>query len=127
MKGKVLTIALLVALIAPLAGTIGAQPTQDEVIAAIEEGVAWLADQQDDDGYWGDWDQCAVTALAVKKLEHHAVDPKWGLGLPSPFDDANPYKGHIEKGLSWLFENCAFTMDIEEQPAGDPDSDGIGG
>jgi hypothetical protein len=67
-----------------------------------------------------------VTALAVKKLEHHAVDPKFGLGLPSPFDEANPYKENIEKGLNYLFANCAFTRPVGLQMAGDPDTDGDG-
>ncbi len=127
MKRRVLTIGLLlVALIVPLVGTVGAQPGPDEVIAAIAAGVEWLAGEQHDDGYWGDWEQCAVTALAVKKLEHHAVDGKWGWGLDSPFDDAYPYKDNIVSGYAWLFENCAFTIEIGEQPAGDPDSDGDG-
>ncbi len=135
MKRKVLTIGLvLVALIlslvvvplAEMAGTSGEPPTQEEVKAAIEEGVEWLAGQQDDDGFWGHWEECAVTALAVKKLEHHAVDPQWGLGLDSPFNDANPYKDNIERGLNWLLEECVSTMDIEPQPAGDPDTDGDG-
>jgi hypothetical protein len=136
MKRKVLTIRLALVvligslLVVPLAGTAGANgpPTPEEVRAAIEEGVAWLAQQQNADGSWphfeGNVPPCAVTALAVKKLEHHAVDPKWGLGLPSPFDNAYSYKGNVEKGLTWLFDNCAHIMPIEPQPAGDPDSDG---
>lgn len=111
----------------PLApGPASAQPTQEEVEAAIDNGVAWLAGAQNPDGSWGTWEQCAVTALAVKKLEHHAVDPKWGFGLPSPFDPEYPYKANVEAGLAWLFDNCAFTMPISVQPAGDPDTDGDG-
>jgi len=125
-----LLVMLVVAslLVVPFAGTVAANepPTQEEVKAAIEKGVAWLADQQNDDGYWGDWEPCAVTALAVKKLEHHAVDPKWGLGLDSPFDDASPYKDNVERGLNWLLENCASTIDIWDQPAGDPDTNNNG-
>ncbi len=67
-----------------------------------------------------------MTLLAVKKLEHHAVDAKWGWGLPSPFDDGYPYKGNVERGLDWLFANCVFADPIGPQPAGDPDSDGDG-
>ena len=128
MKRKVLTIGLLlVALMVPLAGPAAAQPTVEQVKDAIAKGVAWLAAQQDPDGFWGDWERCAVTALAAKKLEHHAVDPKWGLGLPSPFDDAYPYREHVEKGLAWLFDNCADDpQSIWDQLAGDPDSDGDG-
>lgn len=124
----VLAVLLASLLVVPLAGAAGAQepPTQEEVKAAIEKGVAWLAGQQDDDGFWGYWEQCAVTALAVKKLEHHAVDHKWGWGLDSPFDGAYPYKGNVERGLDWLFGHCASTMGIGGQPHGNPDSDADG-
>ncbi len=126
--------ALLVATLAlvPAKGLLSpdraaAQPSQDEVRAAIAKGVAWLAGVQNPDGSWQwDWEPCSVTALAVKKLEHHAVDPKWGLGLPSPFDPANPYRANIEAGLAFLFDRCVGTMPIAPQPAGDPDSDGDG-
>lgn len=123
----VLVVLLVSLLLVPAAGAIdGEPPGVEEVRVAIEQGVAWLAAQQDGDGFWGNWEQCAVTALAVKKLEHHAVDPKWGWGLDSPFDDAYPYKENVEKGLNWLFENCAFTMEISDQTHGNPDSDGDG-
>jgi hypothetical protein len=129
MNWRVVTVGLLlvVLLVVPLAGTAGAQPGQDEVNAAIANGVEWLAKQQDETGFWGHWEQCAVTALAVKKLEHHAVDPKYGLGLPSPFYETYAYKGNVEKGLKWLFENCVFTTDIDLQEVEydrDPDTDG---
>jgi hypothetical protein len=127
MNWRVVTVGLLLValLVVPLASTAGAQPTQDQVKEAIKKGIEWLAAEQNDDGFWDRYEACAVTALAVKKLEHHAVDPKWGLGLPSPFHDDNPYKENIEKGLTWLFDNCVYTMDISAgSPHGDPDSDG---
>ena len=137
LTGRLVLLALMLSLlVVPLAGTAGAQPaadspTVDEVRRAIAKGIVWLAGQQEDAGYWDRWERCAVTALAVKKLEHHAVDPKWGLGLPSPFDDGYLYKENVVKGLNWLFANCAGTMDITDptgtgSPHGDPDSDGDG-
>jgi hypothetical protein len=129
---RVLTIGLLLLTlilslgIVPLTGA-DEPPTQEEVIEAIAAGVEWLADQQHPDGFWPhEWAECAVTAMAIKKLEHHAVDPKWGYDLPSPFHEEYPYKEHIEKGFAWLLENCADTIEIGVQPAGDPDSDGDG-
>jgi hypothetical protein len=121
-------LVLVALLLLPLAGPAAGQepPTYEEVKAAIDEGVEWLAEHQDDGGFWGDWQECAVTGLAVKKLEHHAVDPKWGWGLDSPFDETYPYSEHVEKGLNWLLANCADTEDVWEQPAGDPDSNGNG-
>jgi hypothetical protein len=131
MNWRVWTVGLVLValLVVPLAGPVAGQepPTQEEVKAAIAKGVEWLAEQQDDDGFWGYWRECAVTALAVKKLEHHAVDPKWGWGLDSPFDETYPYREHVEKGLHWLLANCADDpQPISMQPAGDPDSNGNG-
>jgi hypothetical protein len=123
-----LSVCLL--LLFPAIGRVSAEPdeppTEEEVRAAIAAGTAWLASQQEGDGSWPHYERCAVTAMAIKKLEHHAVDRRWGLGLPSPFHEANPYKSHIEAGFAWLFANCAYTKDIGVQPAGDPDSDGDG-
>jgi len=133
-----LLVMLVVAslLVVPFAGTVAASepPTQEEVKAAIEKGVAWLLDQQnlEDKGYepgdpqygsWGHWEKVAVTAFAVKKLEHHAIDKKYGLGLDSPFDA--PYAAQLQAGLNFLFRN-AFIIHIGVQPAGDPDGDGDG-
>ncbi|MGD2253470.1 MAG: hypothetical protein PVF70_11210 [Anaerolineales bacterium] len=123
-------ILVLTLLLLPLSGAAGAPsadpPTQEEVKQAIARGVEWLAGQQHPAGYWGGYELCSVTALAVKKLEHHAIDPTWGYGLPSPFDEAYPYREHVERGLNWLLENCSGVMAIGVQPAGDPDSDGDG-
>ncbi len=74
-----------------------AQPTAGQVKNAITKGVDWLAGQQNEDG-------------------------SWVLGLSSPFDVANPYKSNIEAGLNYLFNNCAFTKTIDQQEAGDPDT-----
>jgi hypothetical protein len=124
---KILSISITTLFIVFFAINSPAQPpTLEQVKAAIANGVAWLAAQQHDDGYWGNWERCAITALAVKKLEHHAVDDKWGLGLDSPFSDAYPYKDNVENGLNWLFNNCANTIPISVQPSGDPDTNGNG-
>lgn len=54
------------------------------------------------------------------------MDTKWGYGLSSPFDPTYPYRENVEKGLSWLLEQCAFIIPIGPQPAGNPDTDGDG-
>jgi len=101
--------------------------TEEDIQAAIDAGIAWLVAQQNPDGSWGTYYQVGMTALAVKKLEHHCVDTKWGLGLPSPFDPACPYSDNITNGFNYIFAN-ACNISISAQPAGDPDSDhdGIG-
>jgi len=95
------------------------------VATAINDGVSWLVNQQNPDGSWGSWYPVAQTGLAVLKLEEHAVDPKYGYGLPSPFDPRYPYHEHVEKGLNYLFAHAQI-IDISMQPAGDPDTNGNG-
>jgi len=93
--------------------------------SVINDGVSWLVNQQNPDGSWGSKYPVAQTAFAVLKLEEHAVDPKYGYGLPSPFDPRYPYREHVEKGLNYIFAH-AYIMDISMQPAGDPDTNGNG-
>jgi len=95
------------------------------VATVIRDGVSWLVNQQNPDGSWGSWYRVAQTGLAVLKLEEHAVDPKYGYGLPSPFDPRYPYREHVEKGLNYIFAH-AYIMDISMQPAGHPDTNGNG-
>lgn len=72
--------------------------TPDQIQAAIDQGVAWLADQQNPDGSWGDWEQVAKTGLAVVKFEDYAYEHGY-----SPFDPAYPYYGQVRGGLDYLF------------------------
>ena len=125
---KALILSLLVVLAASMTISVSppaqAQPPTDQDIQdAIDAGIAWLVANQNSDGSWGTTEQVALTALAVKKLEHHCVDTKWGLGLPSPFDC--PYSVNISNGLDYIFENAGI-MAISPQLAGDPDSNGNG-
>jgi PKD repeat protein len=91
----------------------------------IEDGVAWLAAQQKPDSSWGYSYAVAETGLAVLKLADHAVDAKYGYGLTSPFDPDYPYRENVETGLNYLFAN-AYIIDIDVQPAGNPDTNGNG-
>jgi len=97
--------------------------TRATVEEAIADGVDLLAAQQNPDGSWGTYYQVAKTALAVLKLETHAMD----LGYASPFDVGYAYAGNVQAGLDFLFAN-AYITDITPQPAGDPDTNqnGIG-
>ena len=100
-----------------------AQPTEEEILQAVDDGVAWLAGAQDPNGSWGD--NVGRTGLACKKLMHYAVDPDRGLGLPTPFHPDNPYLANLEGCLEWLLAEGA-QVPIAPQPAGDPDTDGDG-
>lgn len=128
--GKKLTSIGLVAIIAlsmfAAIATPASAATKEEIQEAVDDGVAWLAAQQNPDGSWGDlYSPVAKTAFAVKKLEHYAVDTKYGYGLDSPFDPAYPYADNVTRGLNYLFAN-ANTINISVQPAGDPDTNGNG-
>jgi len=119
-----LAVSLLLGLTLSL--TVPAQAaTEGEIQTAIDAGLVWLVAQQNADGSWGDYNPVGVTAFAVKKLEHHAVDDKYGYGLDSPYDPAYPYVSNLTAGLNYIFAN-AYTMPISPQPAGDPDTNGNG-
>ena len=71
--------------------------TQEEINQSIDDGVAWLVDQQNPAD--GSWSGCvARTGFAVIKLEERAFE----LGN-SPFDPGYPYKAAIENGLDFIF------------------------
>ncbi len=97
----ILAISLFAAMV-PMASA----ATEEEIQEAIYKGVAWLAAQQKDDGSWGYSYPVAETAFAVKKLEHHAVDCKYGHCLDSPFDPAYPYAENVQMGLDYIFTNA---------------------
>jgi len=96
-----------------------------QIDEAIDNGVAWLVAKQNPDGSWGSWYPIAQTALAVLKLAEHAVDAKYGYGLPSPFDPGNPYREDMENGLNYIFLK-ASVISIDNENAGNPDNNGNG-
>ncbi|MFC1799582.1 FlgD immunoglobulin-like domain containing protein [Candidatus Eisenbacteria bacterium] len=95
--------------------------------AAIDDGLAWLALQQDltvgpDYGSWGaEYEKVGKTGLAVKKFEHDA----FLRGYENPFDVDYVYHEVVQRGLDYLFADASVFM-IGVQPAGDPDTDGDG-
>ena len=66
---------------------------QHEMELSIARGNRWLVEQQHADGYWGNPDLPALTALALTALVR---DP--GLDLKKPFPEA------IQKGFDWLLK-----------------------
>jgi hypothetical protein len=67
---------------------------------AIEDGIAWLAGNQEIDGSWpAFYEDVATTGLAVLKLETYAYEA----GYESPFDLAYPYHQNVIDGLNYLF------------------------
>jgi hypothetical protein len=93
------------------------------IAQAIDDGLAWLAAQQDPgDGHFGADAALGKTGLAVMKFEHEAIQK----GFSSPFDPAYPYHDVVEKGLNYLFLNASIVSPLPVQPAGDPDTDNNG-
>lgn len=96
--------------------------TPEAVRLAVAKGAQWLASRQDPlTGTFSEPHQPGVTGLAVHALMHYATDPRYGLGLASPFDPRNPFKANIEKGLDLVLSYTRTTPNIPLQPAGDPD------
>ena len=99
------TIVVLVLLVGLVAIPVQSA-TEVDIEQAITDGVAWLAEQQNDDGSWGDWDQTAMTALVLVKLQERAYE----LDYPSPFDEAYPYSSNVTKGWEYIFTNPAGVL-----------------
>jgi hypothetical protein len=113
---------LAVALVLCAACPIATAATDEEIQAAIDSGLAWLASQQDPaTGAFGTNRAVAKTGLAVKKFEHDAILR----GYESPFDPEYMYHEVVEKGFDYIFQ-YAVIVPITAQPAGDPDTDGDG-
>ena len=107
MKGKhwkrraplslMLVLALLVAALGLGVAPAGAA-TQTQINTAIDDGLQWLASQQNADGSWGSYYRIGRTGLAVLAFETDAV-----LQDLSPLDPAYPYDENVEDGLNYLF------------------------
>ena len=85
--------------------------TEDEIENAIVLGLAWLADQQGAEGYFGSSGdepryKLAQTGLAVLKFEQRATE----LGK-DPFDENYEYHEQVEKGLDYLFSATSVDED----------------
>lgn len=123
-----LSFILAVGLVAgmPLSAS-AAEP--DEIKAAIDSGVAWLVEQQNPDGSWGDGWSVAKTALAVLKLEEHAVDTEYGYGLKSPLDPDYVYYANVVAGLEYILVNSSkieIGPQLHDGVWDDPDANGNG-
>ncbi len=124
MKAAVLLTAILVAFIA-WPGVAGAA-TEEEIQAAIDDGLVWLAGKQNTTvgdpnyGSWGVSRRVAKTGLAVKKFEHDAMLRE---EYESPFDPTYPYREHVIRGLDYIFAHSEL-VDITGHVA-DTDTNGI--
>ncbi|MFC2050808.1 hypothetical protein ACFLTN_06500 [Chloroflexota bacterium] len=137
MKAKLLSLLLVLALVASFpAIPVQAQTsvTADDIQDAIDDGVAWLAEQQNiepnvnpgdpDYGSWGDDWPIGETALVLVKLQDYAWENS-DFDPDGPFHADYLYKQNVEAGLNYLFAH-AWTTGISEQihdtVPDDPDS-----
>ena len=115
MKRKIFSFMLAVVLVLSFSlVTVPAQAASAADIAtAINNGVAWLAADQEADGSWpAYWEDVATTGLAVLKLEHRAYE----LGYDSPFDPDYEYSDNVTAGLNYLFGSAnLFNQSIGTQ------------
>lgn len=72
--------------------------TPEQIVAAIDDGVAWLVLDQNADGSWGSWEQVAVTGFAVVKLQDRARELEADI-----YDDA------IQAGLDYIFAHASVS------------------
>jgi hypothetical protein len=119
-----MAILLVVTLLVSIFGTATVAQAQTKP-EAIENGLAWLAAQQDPGtGAWLGYYPVYSTAIAVTKLAEHAKITR----VPpiDPFDPAYEYSDNIVNGLQYIFSR-AFSIPIGPQAAGDPDVNLVNG
>jgi hypothetical protein len=75
--------------------------TPEDIEESILKGIAWLLEQQNEDGSFADWEKVACTAFAVVKLEDRAFE----LGM-SPFNEVYEYSQNVTAGLNYIFSQA---------------------
>ncbi|MCK4357198.1 MAG: T9SS type A sorting domain-containing protein, partial [Candidatus Cloacimonetes bacterium] len=95
---------------------------QQRINAAIEDGMRWLYLDQNANGWWystNDDYGMATTGLAVLAFEENAHH-----GNDDPDEDI--YAETVQLGLDWILNTYGRTVSIDEEYAGNPDTDGDG-
>jgi hypothetical protein len=118
MRKKLLSISLVLTFSLTVAG-IAAAATEAEKRTAIDNGLAWLATQQNVSGSIGAGVteyQLAQTGSAL--LAFLEEKPNWG-------SNAATYQTVVDSGLNYLLNNVSV-VSITPQTAGNPDSDNNG-
>jgi len=99
----------------------GELPINETILAAIEDGIAWLVTQQNADGSWGSAYYEATTGFVLIKLQDYAYETGY-----SPFDPSYEYSTNVIEGWEYLFESCNTQSPLSVQTNGDPDTNGNG-
>ena len=77
--------------------TTASAATDDEIELAINKGIDFLVEQQNDDGSWGEGETPAYTGFALIKLEDRSREKG-----SDPLDPDGPYYDEISAGLEYL-------------------------
>lgn len=102
--------------------------TEEEIEQSIIDGLAWLAEDQDDvDGSWGASDKTAQTCFALIKLQDRAYE----LEYESPFDPEYDYSDNVIAGWEYVFNNGIYkqtplAIQVHGVNNDDPDTNGNG-
>ena len=92
---------------------------QQRINAAIEDGMRWLYLNQNANGWWysssDDYGMATtgLTVLAFEENAHHGNDDP----------DEDIYAETVQLGLDWILNTYGRTVSIDEEYAGNPDTD----
>lgn len=97
------------------------QPTEEEIQQSIDDGLAWLVNQQDPtDGWWEGYysyyagSKHAGTGLALYKLCERAYE----MGYDSPFNEDYEYHQNVIDGFEWVFDQLQLiSINTEDHTA----------
>ena len=121
MKRRVISIVIVLGLLLSFTTVTAQAATQVEIDQAIQDGLAWLATQQNANGYFGSGYLLANTAAAVLAFENEGHFPGGG----------TTYSSNVEKGLDYIFA-YSYKTAIDNQTVGyagrndNPDTNGNG-
>jgi hypothetical protein len=104
-------------------GSTAVAATEEQIEASIDNGIAWLVDQQNADGSWTPYGT-ATTCFALIKLQDYAYEK----GYDSPFDPAYAYHQNVIDGWTFVLADPWLLKQepLAPQTAGDPDVNGNG-
>jgi hypothetical protein len=127
LKLLILSLVLILGMMTSIPTTIAnAEVTEDQIMEAIADGIAWLASKQNTDGSWGSGgDRPAYTAFVLIKLQDFAYE----MGYESPFDSEYPYSAEVIAGWQYMFTPAvtrARSIGLQKAGANDPDTNGNG-
>ena len=112
LQTKRIRVVMLVFLLLATLPMVASAATTDEIEEAIEDGVAWLVSQQNQEyGYWPGYAVAARTGFATLKL----IDRAFELGFDSPFDENYEYSSNVSMGLDEIFWFSGFYGESQDK------------